>query len=355
MKTLRTLLGAFVVLTSVATAQSDKSSKSPADTAAAAFFKLRDNKEAKPDQAKLIATGLAFLTEHAESSRAGAVINGLATYGDKGAQRLAWISMLQFEILNLRQKAELSDVARAAIGALDAAVAGVEAREAYNKENMGAYREKIDAVTQMPGSDRFLTALEADYVDILLRKRPVAAENHLKKLLDHPDKKVASMAKKELNIQEVKKQPYELKFTALDGRAVDMSTLRGKFVLLSFWSTTAKNAAEEQRHLRDIQQMYGKHGFEIIGIALDPAANKEQVEKFVKENKISWPQYFDGNGAANDFAPKLNITSAPALVMFDKTGTLATTAVRLNNLEKDLRASFGIKEVPTEPKRPKIK
>jgi hypothetical protein len=352
MKPLRILLGAFLVLASVASAQSDKKAKSPADTAAAEFFKLRDNKETKPDQAKLIATGLAFLTEHPESSSTVRVIESLASYGGSGPQRLAFLSALQFEILNLRQKADLGDVARAAIATLDAEVAGFEVREVYNKANMTAYREKIDAVAQLPASDRFLANLEADFAEILLRVRPVAAENHLKQLLEHPDKKVASMAKRQLNIFEVRKQPYELKFTALDGKEVDMAKFRGKYVLLMFWSTTTKNAGESMRTLRDLHREYDHHGFEVIGIACDPAENKEQVAKFVKENRISWPQYFDGKGVANDFAPKLNVTSVPTGVMFDKAGLLVSTNVRFNSFEKDLRASLGIKD---EQPRPKLK
>ena len=59
--------------------------KSPADLAAEEFFKLRNDKAAKPDEErfkKLIAAGLAFIEENPTHGQINGVVNGLANFSD---------------------------------------------------------------------------------------------------------------------------------------------------------------------------------------------------------------------------------------------------------------------------------
>ena len=61
-------------------------------------------------------------------------------------------------------------------------------------------------------------------------------------------------------------------------------------------------------------------GFEIIGISLDK--EKGQLAKFVEENKMPWPQYFDGEVWGNKYAKQYGIHGIPAMWMVDKKGRL---------------------------------
>ena len=47
---------------------------------------------------------------------------------------------------------------------------------------------------------------------------------------------LAAEAQRRLGIVTLKTKPLDLKFTAVDGVEVDLSKLRGKVVLLDFWS-----------------------------------------------------------------------------------------------------------------------
>ena len=133
------------------------------------------------------------------------------------------------------------------------------------------------------------------------------------------------MAREEMNFVELRKQPYNLKFTGLDGKEVDFAQLRGKVVAVYFWSTTNKTSVDRLDGLKQIHSTYRKRGLEFVSVSLDKEEDREKVAKFVKEKRITWPVYFDGKGTKSELATKLNITGVPRLIVFDQKGLLQTT------------------------------
>jgi thiol-disulfide isomerase/thioredoxin len=121
-------------------------------------------------------------------------------------------------------------------------------------------------------------------------------------------------------------EPLEIKFTALDGREVDLAKLRGKVVLIDFWATWCGPCIAELPRVLEAYKKFHEQGFEIIGISFDQ--DKEALEKMIKDRGMAWPQYFDGKGWKNDFGVKYNIHGIPAMWLVDKQGRLATTNAR---------------------------
>lgn len=306
--------------------------KTPGDLAFDAFNKIR-NEPGKMDQARfqrVIASGLAYLTEYPTHGRVSDAIRDLAFFGGNidrklTALRTSFASLLKLEVTNYRYKEGLSDPAKAVIAALDAAVADFDVRESPTGDNFTTLREKIDTLAQTPGGARFLVDRERSYTHLFLFSSNIPrAETHLKKLLEHPEKPVAAMAREELNIVEVKKEPYGLKFTALDGKDVDFAQLRGKVVALYFWSSTNGASTKNFDQLKQIYSDYRKRNFELVTVSYDKPEDREKLTKFIKDSRVTCPVYFDGNGAKNDFSPKLNATSVPRLYVFDQKGMLQT-------------------------------
>jgi alkyl hydroperoxide reductase subunit AhpC len=78
---------------------------------------------------------------------------------------------------------------------------------------------------------------------------------------------------------------------------------------------------------RAYKKMHPK-GFEIVGISLD--SKESALRRFVKKEKMPWPQYFDGKGWKNSISTAHGIRSIPAMWLVDKQGNLADLNARPN-------------------------
>jgi thiol-disulfide isomerase/thioredoxin len=115
-------------------------------------------------------------------------------------------------------------------------------------------------------------------------------------------------------------KPLPIKFTAIDGREVDLAKLTGKVVLVDFWATWCGPCVAEIPNVKDTyDKLHGK-GFEIVGISFDK--DKDALEKFVGEHEMKWPQYFDGKVWGNDYGQKYGINGIPSMWLVDKKGNL---------------------------------
>jgi thiol-disulfide isomerase/thioredoxin len=124
----------------------------------------------------------------------------------------------------------------------------------------------------------------------------------------------------ELKKQDLVGKPVDLRFTAVDGREVDVSKMKGKVVLIDFWATWCGPCVGEIPHVKEAYDKNHPKGFEIVGVSLDQ--EKGSLTEFVSGHSMEWPQYFDGQGWDNKLAGQFGITSIPAMWLIDKKGNL---------------------------------
>ena len=124
----------------------------------------------------------------------------------------------------------------------------------------------------------------------------------------------------------------EIRFTALDGREVDVAKLKGKVVLLDFWATWCGPCVAGIPELREVYDRFYDRGFEVVGISLD--TDRSALERFVKEKGLPWPQYFDGKGWDNTIAAKYGIHAVPSLWLVGRDGKVVDQCGRFDLSEK---------------------
>jgi peroxiredoxin len=118
--------------------------------------------------------------------------------------------------------------------------------------------------------------------------------------------------------------PVDLKVTTLDGKTLELTSLRGKVVLVQFWATWS---AASMKDLTTLKQVYDKlhpKGFEVVGISLD--RERSALEQVVADQQIPWAQSFEGE--TGTLAEQFAIASIPTLWLVDRAGNLRELNVR---------------------------
>jgi thiol-disulfide isomerase/thioredoxin len=182
---------------------------------------------------------------------------------------------------------------------------------------------------------------------------PGSYEEGWEHLKQSPDAATREAATEKLQSAQRMAKPLELAFTAVDGRPVDLKSLRGKVVLIDFWATWCGPCIAELPNVKQVYAAYHDKGFEVVGISLENArllpsdsaeqtatklaAARQVLTDFTTKEKMPWPQHFDGKYWKNQYAVQFGIGAIPAMFLLDQEGRVVSTNARGPQLEKEVK------------------
>lgn len=125
----------------------------------------------------------------------------------------------------------------------------------------------------------------------------------------------------------------------VDGKRIALSSLRGKFVLLAFWSVLSKDCISENLQLKEFYKLYKKKGFEIYQINIDQ--KEADWKAAVRFDELPWisTREDDPDNLVN--AMIFNVKTLPANYLFDKEGKIIGSNLHGKSLQIKLDQLFN--------------
>ncbi len=138
------------------------------------------------------------------------------------------------------------------------------------------------------------------------------------------------------NIPPIKLDPNLINIV---GKRIALSSLKGKYVLLTFWSVQSRDCIEENLQLKELYKLYNKKGFEIYQINLDES--ESDWKSAVRFDELPWISTREDDPLNPRNAIIFNVKRLPANYLFDKENKIVASDLHGRYLQLKLEQLFN--------------
>jgi peroxiredoxin len=104
------------------------------------------------------------------------------------------------------------------------------------------------------------------------------------------------------------------------GKPLKLSTYRGKVVVLVFWGSWCGPCMREVPHERELAARLKDQPFALLGV--DCRDDKTAAQKAIESNKMTWPNWYDGESFEGPIVKRYHIRSYPSVFVIDAEGII---------------------------------
>jgi len=135
----------------------------------------------------------------------------------------------------------------------------------------------------------------------------------------------------------VGKDAPNVKITDRNGKLVQLSSLKGKVVLLKFWDSHCQKCKNENLKLMSLYNKYKSKGFEIFAVSVD--VEKKEWLSYLDKNSFNWIQswlYDEPKNSVNPIAKSYYIDQIPVGHLIGKDGKFLVPEIKCDDIEAEL-------------------
>ncbi len=188
------------------------------------------------------------------------------------------------------------------------------------------FEEVISEYGDVPHITQHQRELEA------LLKEPAPVRNG-KALTDQDRRKIESVLAREKTLGQVAgarldemlnlvvgKPAPEIVGADVDGKPLKLSDYQGKVVVLVFWGSWCGPCMAEVPRERDLVERLKGQPFALLGV--DCEADKDNARGVMARERMTWPNWFDGDAGTGPIAKRYHVRSYPSVFVLDARGII---------------------------------
>ncbi len=111
--------------------------------------------------------------------------------------------------------------------------------------------------------------------------------------------------------------PFSLQ--TLDGKTLDITSLKGKVVLLDFWATWCGPCRQAMPELKEL--LLKNTGKPLVVVSVSADQDRKAAEEYVRSNNMTWTQAWDGQGRV--IGGVFGVQGLPSYALIDAEGRIS--------------------------------